>query len=632
MLQPLFDDDASTLEVREPFVRNDEAHRLLREVFGHSSFRGDQEEIVGRVTAGEDAVVLMPTGGGKSLCYQLPALLRSGTALVVSPLIALMQDQVSALEQNGIAAASLNSALPPEERSRTFGRWKRGELDLLYVAPERLMLDGFLAELEDTPPALIAIDEAHCVSEWGHDFRPEYLQLGTLRERFPSVPMIALTATADGPTRRDIRERLHLDDAPTYVSSFHRTNIHYTVEAKKEPKKQLLRFLREHHGGDAGIVYCLSRKSVESTATWLNGEGIAALPYHAGLDPALRARNQDRFLREEGIVVVATVAFGMGIDKSNVRFGAHLDMPPTLQHYYQETGRAGRDGLPSNAWLAYGWNDVMIAARRLEESGKGAEQQRIGRHKLDAMLGFCETVECRTAAVLRFFGEELTEPCGHCDNCRATPETWDGTVAAQKAMSNVVRTGQLFGKGHLIDVLLGKESEKVRRFRHDDLSTFGIGSDLDSNTWHSVHRQLAARGFLKIDYEGHGSISLTDKCRPILRGEESVLFRKDPMPRRASRKKKQDLVEKLGDAEATLFERLRQYRLELARANEVPPYTIFHDSTLIEMAELRPQTRDQLAMVGGVGLVKLRKYGEGFLAILQGKEPPPAEGADEGSE
>ena len=604
------------------FERNERAHELLHDVFGHQEFRGDQEEIVTRVAAGEDALVLMPTGGGKSLCYQLPALLRDGTALVVSPLIALMQDQVSALEQYGIAAASLNSGMAPEDRRRAFAQWKNGELDLLYVAPERLMLDGFLAELEDTPPALFAIDEAHCVSEWGHDFRPEYLQLGALRTRFPGIPMVALTATADGPTRRDIKERLHLTEAPMYVASFHRENIHYTVEPKNEPKKQLLRFLREHHGGDAGIVYCLTRRSVESTAEWLRKEGIAALPYHAGLDPAVRARHQERFLREEGIVVVATVAFGMGIDKSNVRFVAHLDMPPTLQNYYQETGRAGRDGLPANAWLAFGWNDVMLAARRLEESEAGPEQQRIGRHKLDAMLAFCETIECRTAAVLRFFGEDLEGGCTHCDNCKAPPETWDGTVEAQKALSNVVRTGQRFGKGHLVDVLLGKETDKIRRFCHDEVSTFGIGKDHDSNTWHSIYRQLASRGYLKIDIEGHGGISLTEKCRAVLRGEEPVALRREkrPVKSRRSRKKK-DLLEKLGDAEATLFEQLRRHRLELASEHEVPPYTIFHDSTLIEMAERRPQTLDQMAMIGGVGLVKLRKYGAGFLAILQGIDP-----------
>ncbi len=612
---------------RPPLPRHDRAHQLLLEVFGHREFRGDQEEIITRVTAGEDAVVLMPTGGGKSLCYQLPALLRDGTALVVSPLIALMQDQVSALEQCGVAVGSLNSGMPPEDRRRVFARWKAGELDLLYVAPERLMLDGFLSELEDTPPALVAIDEAHCVSEWGHDFRPEYLKLGEIRTRFPTVPMIALTATADGPTRRDIRERLGMTEAPIYVASFHRHNIHYTVEPKNEPKKQLIRFLREHHGGDAGIVYCLTRKSVDATAKWLREEGIAALPYHAGLDAAVRSRHQARFLREEGIVIVATVAFGMGIDKSNVRFVAHLDMPATLQHYYQETGRAGRDGLPANAWLAYGWNDVMLAARRLEESLAGSEQQRIGRHKLDAMLGYCETIDCRTAAVLRFFGEEMEDGCGHCDNCKASPETWDGTVAVQKALSNVVRTGQRFGKGHLVDVLLGKESEKVRRFCHDQVSTYGIGKDLDSASWHSVYRQLAARGFLKIDIEGHGGISLTEKCRAVLRGEEAVPLRREKKQlARTSRKgKKKDLIEALGDAEANLFERLRKHRLELANEHEVPPYTIFHDSTLIEMAERRPQTLDQMAMIGGVGLVKLRKYGEGFLALLQGREPAPRE-------
>ncbi len=609
---------------------SEKAHDLLHQVFGHREFRGQQEEIIARVAAGENAVVLMPTGGGKSLCYQLPALLREGTALVVSPLIALMQDQVSALEQNGIAAASLNSGMDPADRRRAFARWKSGELDLLYVAPERLMLDGFLAELEDTPPALVAIDEAHCVSEWGHDFRPEYLQLGQIRSRFPETPMVALTATADAPTRRDILQRLHLEDAHLFVASFHRNNIHYTVEPKNEPKRQLLRFLRTHHQGDAGIVYCLTRRSVESTSEWLRKEGIAALPYHAGLDKSVRFRHQERFLREEGIVVVATVAFGMGIDKSNVRFVAHLDMPATLQHYYQETGRAGRDGLPANAWLAYGWNDVMLAARRLDESQAGPEQQRIGRHKLDAMLAYCETTECRTAVMLRFFGEDLTEPCGHCDNCKEPAETWDGTIAVQKALSNVVRTGQMFGKGHLVDVLLGKSTDKIRRFNHDEVSTYGIGEELDRNGWHSVYRQLAARGYLKIDIEGHGGISLTKKSRAVLKGEESVLLRRERKPVRAPRtKKKKELIEALGSDEATLFEDLRQHRLALASSLEVPPYTIFHDSTLIEMAELRPQTLDQLAMINGVGLVKLRKYGRGFLEILQGKPAPDLSSSEE---
>ncbi|MEC9476971.1 MAG: DNA helicase RecQ [Planctomycetota bacterium] len=610
------------MAVREGDPVQDRAGEILSAVFGFESFRDAQRDIIERVSGGENALVLMPTGGGKSICYQIPALLADGVTIVVSPLISLMQDQVETLVQAGVGAAALNSSMESSKRREVWDRLRAGTIKLLYVAPERLLMDGFLEELDAFSPSLFAIDEAHCISQWGHDFRPEYQKLGIVRNRFPDVPIIALTATADEPTRKDIMKGLGFSDQDLFISSFDRPNLRYTVEPKDQPRRQLLRMIRERHAGEAGIIYCGSRKKVDDTAEWLREEGIRAVPYHAGLAPQQRTLNQQLFLREEGIVVVATVAFGMGIDKPNVRYVAHLDMPPSPQHYSQESGRAGRDGLPAEAWLCYGWSDVVLAQRRVADSDLDPTQRRISQHQIDGMLAYCESSHCRRATLLEFFGEEGIVSCGsggeNCDNCGKQPEVVEGMVLAQKAMSAVARTGQRFGKVHVIDVLLGKANPKVTRFGHDRLSVYGIGTELDEKGWHSIFRQLASRGMIKIDLEGHGGISLTGRSRGILRGEEEFSFRKDAIARKAARtrNKRKKKLEGLDAVQSGLFERLRQHRLEISRQLEVPPYTIFHDSTLVEMSQTQPQTLDQLAMITGVGQKKLEKWGRGFLEVI----------------
>jgi ATP-dependent DNA helicase RecQ len=591
---------------------------VLRSVFGYEGFRGQQEEIIAHVIGGGDCLVLMPTGGGKSLCYQIPALVRRGVGVVVSPLIALMKDQVEALRQAGVRAAYLNSSLAPGEAAVVERELRKGALDLVYLAPERLVTPRVLDLLRRLRLALFAIDEAHCVSQWGHDFRPEYLQLSVLQERFPEIPRIALTATADGPTRLDIVERLGLGHARVFAAGFDRPNIRYRVVAKKDPRTQLLRFMDAEHVGDAGIVYCLSRKRVEEVARFLAENGRVALPYHAGLDAATRQRHQDRFLREEGVVVVATIAFGMGIDKPNVRFVAHLDVPKSLEAYYQETGRAGRDGLPADAWMTDGMADVMALVGMIEASGAPERQRRIERMKLNALLGYCETAGCRRQALLAYFGERDHEPCGNCDLCLEPVECWDGTVAAQKALSAVYRTGQRFGVGHLVDVLIGRCTERARELGHDRLKTFGVGADLAKSEWQSVFRQLIAQGHLETDMEGHGGLRLGESAPMVLRGETKVELRRDATPsRRARRRDEGGKPESfVTAAERPLWDALRGCRLELAREQGVPPYVIFHDATLMEMVRRRPRNLAELAQIPGVGRSKLERYGAMFLKLI----------------
>jgi ATP-dependent DNA helicase RecQ len=594
---------------------------ILRSVFGFEAFRGEQAAIVDHVVGGGDALVLMPTGGGKSLCYQVPALCRPGTAVVVSPLIALMRDQVEALRQLGIRAAALNSSLAPGEAIHVERELEAGELDLVYVAPERLLTRAFLALLERCRLALFAIDEAHCVSQWGHDFRPEYRQLAVLHERFPAVPRLALTATADVPTRRDILEQLKLTNSRVFVASFDRPNIRYRIQPKVNPRRQLKAFVEGEHRGEAGIVYVQTRAKAEETARWLAEQGVTALPYHAGLDGALRARNQERFLKEEGVVMVATIAFGMGIDKPDVRFVAHLDLPKSVEAYYQETGRAGRDGLPSDAWMVYGLDDLVRQRQFIEQSTAPDAQKRIERRKLEALLGFCEATRCRRQVLLGYFGENLPEPCGNCDTCLEPPESFDATEAARKALSCVYRTGQIFGAQHVIDVLLGGDTERVRKFRHERLSTYGIGGDLSREEWRSIFRQLVAQDLLAVDVEGHGGLRLGPTARPVLRGEQVVelrreLLRKQPAARNAQGRARRSLAFE-DPGEEDLFQALRAKRLALAKAQGVPPYVIFHDSTLAEMARARPRHLQQFATLSGVGQAKLERYGEDFLAVIE---------------
>lgn len=592
---------------------------LLRNTFGYAQFRPPQDEVIATLMAGEDALVLMPTGGGKSLCYQIPAIARPGTGIVVSPLIALMHDQVSALKQAGVRAAFLNSTLAPAEARQVEDALLMSELDLLYIAPERLLTARTLQLLEQSKLSLFAIDEAHCVSQWGHDFRPEYIQLSILHERFPAVPRIALTATADEPTRREIAYRLGLTRAKTFISSFDRPNIRYRIhQGDTQARQLLLHFIQHEHPGDAGIVYCLSRKKVEETTAWLVQHGLPALAYHAGMPAEDRHRNQRQFINHDGQIMVATIAFGMGIDKPNVRFVAHLNLPKSIEAYYQETGRAGRDGLPANAWMSYGLQDVMTLRQMMDASEADAAHKRIEHHKLESMLGLAEITTCRRQALLHFFGEEMAQPCGNCDNCLAPPATWDASVAAQKALSCVHRTGQRFGVGYLIDVLLGKADERIVRNSHDRISTFGIGKELGERTWRSVYRQLIARGFLRVDMENHGGLRLTEACRSVLRGEQALWLRREAATRsqRPLDRARHSARSLPAHLDPVLWEALRAKRRELAEEQGVPPYVIFHDTTLQAMLEAKPQSRMAMRNLPGVGESKLAAYGEEFLKIL----------------
>ncbi|MBF8781883.1 DNA helicase RecQ [Pseudomonas fulva] len=601
----------------------EQAQRVLKDVFGYDSFRGRQAAIIECVASGGDALVLMPTGGGKSLCFQVPALLRPGLAVVVSPLIALMDDQVATLDELGVAAAALNSTLSSDQQRELAARLRRGEIKMLYLAPERLVQPRMLEFLRTLDIALFAIDEAHCVSQWGHDFRPEYLQLGQLAELFPHVPRIALTATADMRTREEIVQRLHLQGAERFLSSFDRPNIFYRIVPKEQPRKQLLAFLGERRG-NAGIVYCLSRKKVDETAAFLCDQGIPALPYHAGLAAETRAANQHRFLNEEGLVMVATIAFGMGIDKPNVRFVAHLDLPKSLEAYYQETGRAGRDGLPADAWMAYGLQDMVMLKQMLQNSEGDERHKRIEQHKLDAMLALCEETRCRRQALLAYFDERLEQPCGHCDNCVDQVQTWDATEPARQALSTVYRTGQRYGVGHLVDVLMGKQTEKVRNFGHEKLSVFGVGKATSESEWRSLFRQLVARGLVDIDLEGYGGLRLSDSCRPLLRGEVSLQLRRDLKPQTVARSSGGSPASQLvRGEERERWEALRALRRKLAEEHSVPPYVIFPDSTLLEMLRSQPGSLAEMGRVSGVGARKLERYGQAFLEVLNGGEQAP---------
>jgi ATP-dependent DNA helicase RecQ len=591
------------------------AREVLRDVFGYTAFRHAQEDVVDHVVGGGDALVLMPTGGGKSLCYQIPALVRAGTAVVVSPLIALMQDQVAALTQLGVRAAFLNSSQDAEQGRAIERALVAGKLDLLYVAPERLTTPRCLDLLARVPLALFAIDEAHCVSQWGHDFRPEYLQLSLLHERFAGVPRIALTATADPQTRAEIVERLALGDARTFVASFDRPNIRYTIVDKNDARAQLLAFITGEHAGDAGIVYCLSRRKVDETAAWLAGKGVHALPYHAGMDNAARAANQMRFQREDGVVIVATIAFGMGIDKPDVRFVAHLDIPKSVEGYYQETGRAGRDGEPADAWMAYGLADVVQQRRLIDLSEASDDYKRVSGAKLDALLGLCETAGCRRVRLLAYFGES-SAPCGNCDTCLAPPETFDATDLAQKALSAIYRTGQRFGALHLIDVLRGKSSERIARWDHDRLSVFGIGADTDEAAWRLVFRQLVALGLAEVDHGAYGALKLCAAARPVLKGEAPVSMRRAvARPRGGTRTRGARAGADLASVDASLLARLKAWRLNEAREQGVPAFVIFNDRTLAEVAQRRPMSVDSLRGIGGIGDAKLARYGDALLRM-----------------
>ena len=596
----------------------DPALQVLRERFGYDAFRHQQREIIDTLLGGEDALVLMPTGGGKSLCYQIPAILREGVGIVISPLIALMQDQVDALAQNGVRASFLNSTQTPEQQQAVRRQLLEGEIELLYVAPERALTEDFLNLLERARIALFAIDEAHCVSQWGHDFRKDYQSLYRLHERFPQVPRIALTATADRRTRDEIEQQLQLQQARKFIHSFDRPNIFYRISEGQNNRQRLWDFLSAHHPQDAGIVYCLSRKQVESTAAWLRQKGRNALPYHAGLDKDTRAEHQRIFLQQEGVIIVATIAFGMGIDKPDVRFVAHLNLPKNIESYYQETGRAGRDGEPANAWLAYGLQDIITLRQMSQDSDASDAHKRNLHSKLEAMLGLCEQAACRRQTLLAYFGEDLPEPCGHCDNCVSPPATWDATEAARKALSCVYRTGQRFGVNYIIDVLLGKEHEKIQRNGHHRISTFGIGGELSSAEWHSLMRQLIALGYLYSDAEQYGAIKLDPRCKPLLSGQESLQLRKhEPREKTRSGGKSKAASASVRMADQPLFEALREYRREQAERQGVPPYVILHDKTLKAIAEIRPGNISRLSQIIGIGAKKIELYGDDLLEIVQ---------------
>ncbi|MFV9616329.1 MAG: DNA helicase RecQ [Gammaproteobacteria bacterium] len=595
---------------------DDAALNYLRTTFGYSDFRLQQGDIIQTLVDGGDAIVLMPTGGGKSLCYQIPSLVRQGTGIVISPLIALMHDQVIALQQLGINAAYLNSTLDAQTARQTEQDFISGKLDMLYVAPERLTTDHFLNLLRRTEISLFAIDEAHCVSQWGHDFRPDYIQLSLLHEQFPDVPRIALTATADDKTRAEIKRRLALEQANEYISSFDRPNICYRItEAQSNAKTALLRFIQNEHENDCGIVYCLSRKKVEAIAKWLTEKGFTALPYHAGLSAAIREQNQQRFLNEDAVIIVATIAFGMGIDKPDVRFVAHLNLPKSLEAYYQETGRAGRDGLPANAWMSYGLQDVITLKQMMATSTAEEQYKRIEQHKLETMLGFTEITGCRRQALLNYFNEELKQPCGNCDNCITPAETWDASIAAQKALSCVHRTGQRFGVTYLADVLTGKSNQRIIQFGHDNLSVYGIGNEYDVKQWRNIFRQLISRNLLAVDVEGHGSLRLTEACRSVLRGDEPLLLRKESKRAQSSRKGRKSYNTD-NASNNQLWEALRACRKKIAEENNVPPFVIFHDATLSEMMQRQPTTNEQFLQLSGVGESKLEKYAAAFLKVI----------------
>jgi ATP-dependent DNA helicase RecQ len=587
---------------------------VLSETFGYPAFRGHQAEVIDHVTDGGDALVLMPTGSGKSLCYQIPAILRAGVGVVVSPLIALMQDQVAALHEVGVRAAFLNSTLSAAEASLVERQVREGELDLVYIAPERLLTDRCLRLLDESPIGLFAIDEAHCVSQWGHDFRPEYIKLSVLHERYAHVPRIALTATADAQTRDEILMRLQLEDARVFVSSFDRPNIRYRIVEKDNARTQLLRFIRAEHEGDAGIVYCLSRAKVEETASFLEDNGITALPYHAGMDATKRQRHQARFQREDGVVMCATIAFGMGIDKPDVRFVAHLDLPKSVEGYYQETGRAGRDGDPANAWMAYGLQDVVQLRRMIDESEADEAYKRVMAGKLDAMLGLCETTGCRRTRLLQYFGEP-SSPCGNCDTCLEPPDSFDGTIAVQQLISCIHRTGRRFGAMHVIAVLRGEENDKILQWRHTDLSTYGIGADRTAPEWRAIIRQCIAHGLIVVNHEAYGALVPTEASRAVLKGEQSVSLRvyKTPAKGKATRRTAAAAANPVDDP---LFERLRAWRAEAAREHGVPAYVIFHDATLRAIAEIQPTSLHDLRGVAGIGAKKLEAYGDAILEVV----------------
>ncbi len=593
------------------------ALEILKTVYGYDAFRGPQARIVDHVIAGNDAFVLMPTGGGKSLCYQIPAIVRPGMGLVVSPLLALMADQVAALRQAGVRAAALNSDLPPDERRALWRDIYNGDLDLLYVAPETLLREAVLERLGRARLSLVAIDEAHCLSQWGHDFRPSYRQLDALVRQFPDIPRMALTATADEPTRAEILSHLDIADNCAFIAGFDRPNIRYAIEEKDNPRAQLKVFLKRHEG-ESGIVYCLSKRKTEETAAWLCEQGYDALAYHAGMDKTAREANQMRFQRGEAVVMVATIAFGMGIDKPDVRFVAHIDLPGSIEAYYQETGRAGRDGLPSDTLMLYGPDDIALRSRFIEQSDAPDQRKRMERQKLDALLGLAETAGCRRQVLLSYFGDH-SEPCGNCDTCAEPPELFDGTIAAQKALSCIYRTGERFGQAYIVDVLLGVENERIAQFGHDRLSTFGIGTEHDNRAWRAILRQLIALRLIDVDLAGHGGLSIASAGRDFLRDKPTLMLRV-PAPPRARRSKtaRSAAPSAVTEADHDLFEALRRKRTELARAQNVPPYVIFHDKTLIELAATRPASRSAMAKVPGIGDAKLERYGEAFLAVIAG--------------